>query len=63
MNNNNFEALLKRAIEGDSVAVGEILVLYEPLIRKYSYIYGKFDEDLHQELKWMLIKKVDKFKI
>lgn len=63
MKENNFEFLLKSAVEGNVIAIGEILMLYEPLIRKYSYIYGKFDEDLHQELMGTIFSNIHKFKI
>lgn len=63
MNDKNFKYLLEKAINGNVVAIGEILLMYEPLIRKYSYIYGKFDEDLHQELMGMIFRKIHKFKI
>lgn len=63
MNNDDFRFLLDRAIDGNVIAIGEILHLYEPLIKKYSYIYGKFDEDLYQELMGMIFRKIHKFKI
>ena len=63
MKENNFEFLLKSAVEGNVIAIGEILMLYEPLVRKYSYIYGKFDEDLHQELMGAIFNNIHKFKI
>lgn len=48
MTNEEFRATLEAAVAGSHEALEEIMRLYEPLIRKYSYIDGKPDEDLRQ---------------
>lgn len=47
MNKNDFYATLQGAIAGNHKDLEALLVLYEPLINKHSYIDGKYDEDLH----------------
>lgn len=63
MKGESFRFLIEKAIEGNIVAIGEIILMYEPLIRKYSYIYGKLDEDLQQILRFVIFNKIHKFKI
>ena len=63
MKNNEFKNILEKAIKGDVLAKSQILILYEPLIKKFSYIYGKFDEDLYQELMGAIFNNIHKFKI
>ena len=58
-----FKDILLRAQMGDEEAVDELLELYQPLIRKYSFYRGQFDEDLYQELCITLLQCVKKFTI
>ena len=48
MTNRDFRELLLAAVAGNHTALEGIMKLYTPLIYKYSYINGKYDEDLHQ---------------
>ena len=52
MSNKEFESVLRRAVHGDSIALEKLLILYEPMIYKYSCVKGKYSEDLHQ---WLLL--------
>lgn len=54
---------LERAVVGDAAAVEEILIMYEPLIAKYSRIDGLIDEDLYQNLVLHIISNISRFKI
>ena len=45
MTKENFHKILQAAVTGEHRALEEIFELYEPLITKYSYIDGSFDED------------------
>ena len=58
-----FKDILLRAKMDDEEAVGELLKLYRPLLRKYSFFQGQFDEDLYQELCITLFKCIKKFVI
>ncbi len=48
MINEVFRSTLAQAVAGSHEALEEILKLYEPLIRKHSYLNGKQDDDLRQ---------------
>lgn len=66
MTQQDFESVLSGAIQGDLKALECLLNLYQPLIRKYSYVNGHFDEDLYQQLIFRMltqIRKFDDFKI
>ena len=56
-----FESMLNGAIRGDRMALECLLNLYQPLIRKYSYVNGRFDEDLYQQQIFRVLKQVEKF--
>ena len=45
MSNKEFESVLRRAVHGDSIALEKLLILYEPMIYKYSCVKGKYSED------------------
>ena len=62
-NKDTFKSVLENAISGDETDMGKILKLYKPLIKHQSYLCGKYDEDLNQEILWHLIRKIPKFKI
>ncbi len=58
-----FKAVLQAAIAGSHEALETILDQYEPLIRKHSYIEGRYDEDLHQYLLIHIALNISKFSI
>ncbi len=45
-----YRGLLIRAKSNDTEAVTELYQQYQAMIKKYSYVDGKNDEDLHQIL-------------
>lgn len=61
MTNDEFRSTLQEAVAGSHEALEEILQLYEPLIRKYSYINGKPDEDLRQYIMIHIALNIGKF--
>lgn len=63
MNTEDFQELLQAAIGGNHDALEKILTMYEPLIRKRSYVNGKYDEDLHQYILIHIALTISKFKI
>ena len=56
-----FELLLRRAVSGSHRDLEALLVMYEPLISKYSYKDGRFDEDLHQYILIRIALNIGKF--
>ena len=61
MTNEKFRELLRRAQTGDNEAMTDILEQYIPLINKYSFINGKLDEDLRQNILLEIVKSIKKF--
>ena len=61
MTNEKFRELLIRAQTGDNEAMTDILEQYIPLINKYSFINGKLDEDLRQNILLEIVKSIKKF--
>ena len=61
MTHPDFESILNGAIQGDRKALECLLDLYQPLIRKYSYVNGRFDEDLYQQLIFRMLTQIRKF--
>lgn len=61
MTNEKFRELLIRAQTGDNEAMTDILEQYMPLINKYSFINGKLDEDLRQNILLEIVKSIKKF--
>lgn len=57
----DFESILNGTIQGDRKALECLLNLYHPLIRKYSYVNGRFDEDLYQQLIFRMLTQIRKF--
>lgn len=55
--------LLLAAIGGNHDALEKLLTMYEPLIKKHSYVNGKFDEDLHQYILMHIALTISKFKL
>ena len=63
MNTREFRDTLERALSGDHTALETILLLYMPLINRYSRIDGELDEDLRQYILLHIIMKIVEFKI
>lgn len=63
MNVHEFRDTLERALSGDRTALEEILLLYMPLINRYSRIDGELDEDLRQYILLHVVTKIGEFKI
>ena len=57
----DFRDILQGAVAGRHDDLEKILRLYEPLIRKYSYVEDRFDEDLHQYLLIHIALNINKF--
>lgn len=58
----DFEEILFRAKMGDTLAVEQIIEMYQPLLIKNALVNGVFDEDLYQELLIELLKCIRYFK-
>ena len=54
--------LLISAKDNNSEAVMELYKRCQPTIKKYSYVNGKFDEDLYQNLVIAFLGVIEKFK-
>lgn len=61
MDKDQFETILQWAVAGRHDALEQILKLYEPLIRKYSFSGDHFNEDLHQYLLMHIALNINKF--
>lgn len=60
--NNDLETLHINALSGDEIATREICKRYERYIKKYSYVNGKFDEDVYQDLYLKLLECIQRFR-
>ena len=63
MNAHEFRDTLERALSGDRTALETILLLYMPLINRYSRIDGELDEGLRQYILLHVVTKLGEFKI
>ncbi|WP_427337840.1 helix-turn-helix domain-containing protein [Caloranaerobacter sp. DY30410] len=61
MDNNIDKRLFQSAKEGDEEALEQLLILFDPIIYKSSFIDNKFDEDCYQELRIKLIDCIKNF--
>ena len=61
LSNNEFREILVRAQAGDNEAITDILEMYMPLINKHSFVNGKLDEDLLQNILLQIVKSIKKF--
>ena len=61
LSNNEFREILVRAQAGDNEAMTDILEMYMPLINKHSFVNGKLDEDLRQNIVLQIVKSIKKF--
>lgn len=59
----NIAKLLQLAKQHDEKAIKRLVEMFIPLIRKKSWINGKFNEDCFQELNLQLIKSIYKFRL
>ena len=57
-----FYELLRFAQMGNTTAMEELLLMYQPLLLKEAVVEGVFDEDLYQELCIVFIQCVRKFR-
>ena len=57
-----YRGLLIRAKGNDTEAVTELYQQYQAMIKKYSYVDGKNDEDLHQNPRDCVFILAGKFK-
>lgn len=46
----SFEKILRHAQQGDAAALEQLLELYQPLLVKNSYVFGRFSPDCYQTL-------------
>ena len=58
MTNEQFRELLIKAQAGDNEAMTDILEKYMPLINKHSYVNGRLDEDLRQNILLEIVKSI-----
>ena len=59
----NFADVLLLAKQGDHDAAVLLLDYYQPLLTRESYVSGRFDEDVYQELCVVLLNCIRKFAI
>ena len=45
-----FEQLLRNAKQGDTTALEQLLEIYQPMLIKNSYVFGRFSSDCYQTL-------------
>ena len=58
MTNEQFRELLIKAQAGDNGSMTDILEMYMPLINKHSYVNGRLDEDLRQNILLEIVKSI-----
>ena len=61
LSNNEFREILVRAQAGHNEAMTDILEMYMPLINKHSFVNGKLDEDLRQNILLQIVKSIKNF--
>ncbi len=59
----DIEELLKRAQKKDKEAINSLLSMFQPLLKRNSYVNGQLNEDFFQELSIEFLKSIEKFKI
>ncbi len=62
VNNNELFEIIEKAVNGDTKAKFEILILFEPLINSESYIKGKFNQECKDYIEDKLFESIEKFK-
>ena len=63
MTNDVFAALLVRAIDGDSEAMSQVLLEYDPLFQRLARIDGRFDEDCYQYIRLRAFEMTRRFRL
>lgn len=63
MNDYELEEIIYKAKDKKEEAVNILLEKYSKMIKKHSYINGKLDEDLKQDLICKIIESIQKFEI
>lgn len=61
VSNKELKDWIIKAQAGDNKAMTDILELYMPLINKHSFVNGKLDEDLRQNILLEIVKSIKKF--
>ncbi len=61
VSNKELKDLIVKAQAGDNEAMTDILELYMPLINKHSFVNGRLDEDLRQNIFLEIVKSIKKF--
>lgn len=61
LSNKELKDWIIKAQAGDNKAMTDILELYMPLINKHSFVNGKLDEDLRQNILLEIVKSIKKF--
>ena len=63
MGNTELREVFLEAQKGDEDAMKRIIDLFEPLVYKNSFIDGRFNEDLFQELRIKVFKCIKTFEL
>ena len=58
--NMSFKELIIEAQKGNNEAMTEIIEMYMQVVNKHSYIDGRIDEDLRQEILLKIIMNIEK---
>lgn len=58
-----FRVVLESAIAGSVEALELIMEAYEPMLRKYSTVDGRLDEDLRQTIWLRVLENIGKFRV
>ena len=61
--NMSFKELIIEAQKWNNEAMTEIIEMYMQVVNKHSYIDGRIDEDLRQEILLKIIMNIGKFKV
>lgn len=56
----DFETLWQLLVQNDPKALAELLVRFEPLIKSKSYMHGRIDEDIAQDIREAFIRALKK---
>ena len=62
MSNKELFNVIEKAVNGDTKSKFEILILFEPLINKESYIKGKFNQECKEYIEDRVFDNIEKFK-
>lgn len=62
MNNKELYEVIKKAVNGDMKAKFEIILMFQELIEKESYINGKYSEDCKDYIEDRILKDIENFK-